>query len=101
MKDIITITKYTIKENITKKSFIISTLIILVLIVAGFNVPNIIKSFNGSETDGVQEKLLIVDNDGIFEGNLELLKQTDFGYQIELQNATFEEIKENSTKNSL
>ena len=73
MRDIITVIKFTMKEMIKRKSFIISTLIILVLIVAGFNVPNIIKSFNGSETDGVQEKLLIVDNDGIFEGNLELL----------------------------
>ena len=94
MRDIITVIKFTMKEMIKRKSFIISTLIILVLIVAGFNVPNIIKSFNGNETDGVQGKLLIVDNEGIFEGNLELLKQTDFGYQIELQNATFEEIKE-------
>lgn len=94
MRDIITVIKFTMKEMIKRKSFIISTLIILVLIVAGFNVPNIIKSFNGNDTDGVQEKLLIVDNEGIFEGNLELLKQTDFGYQIELQNATFEEIKE-------
>ena len=90
MRDIITVIKFTMKEMIKRKSFIISTLIILVLIVAGFNVPNIIKSFNGNETDGVQGKLLIVDNEGIFEGNLELLKQTDFGYQIELQNATFE-----------
>lgn len=91
MKDIITVIKFTMKEMIKRKSFIISTLIILVLIVAGFNVPNIIKSLNGDET---QEKLLIVDNEGVFKGNLELLKQADLGYEIEVQNATFEETKE-------
>lgn len=91
MKDIFTVIKFTIKEMIKRKSFIISTLIILVLIVAGFNVPNIIKSMSGDET---QEKLLIVDSEGIFEGNLELLKQANFGYEIDIQNITFEEIKE-------
>ncbi len=94
MRDIFTVIKFTMKEMIKRKSFIISTLIILVLIVAGFNVPNIIKSFSGNETDGTQGKLLIVDNEGIFEGSLELLKQADFGYEIDVQNATFEEIKE-------
>ena len=94
MRDIITVIKFTMKEMIKRKSFIISTLIILVLIVAGFNVPNIIKSFSGNETDGTQGKLLIVDSEGIFEGSLELLKQADFGYEIDVQNVTFEEIKE-------
>ncbi len=94
MRDIFTVIKFTMKEMIKRKSFIISTLIILVLIVAGFNVPNIIKSFSGNETDGTQGKLLIVDSEGIFEGSLELLKQADFGYEIDVQNVTFEEIKE-------
>ena len=42
MKDIITVIKFTMKDMVKRKSFIISTLIILVLIVIGFNVPNII-----------------------------------------------------------
>ncbi len=90
MKDIITVMKFTIKDMVKRKSFIISTLIILLLIVVGFNIPNIIKSFSG-ETSG--DKLLIVDNENIFEGNLELLKQMDLGYEIEIRNATFDEIK--------
>ena len=40
MKDILTVMKFTIKEMVKRKSFIISTLIILVFIVVGFNVPN-------------------------------------------------------------
>ena len=90
MKDILTVMKFTIKDMVKRKSFIISTLIILILIVVGFNVPNIIKSFSGDDTG---DKLLIVDNENIFEGNLELLKQADLGYEIEIGQLTFDEIK--------
>ena len=48
MKDIFIVTKFTMKDMIKRKSFIISTLIILALIVIGFNIPNIIKMFNGN-----------------------------------------------------
>ena len=91
MKDIITVMKFTIKDIIRRKSFIISTLIILILIIIGFNVPNIIQSFN-NENSG--DKILIADNDNIFEGKLELLKQEDLGYNIEIEQANFEKIKE-------
>ncbi len=91
MKDILTVMKFTIKDMVKRKSFIISTLIILILIVIGFNVPNIIKNIKGEETSS--SKLLIVDNENIFEGSLELLEQTDLGYDIEIGKATFEEIK--------
>ena len=50
MKDIVTVMKFTIKDMVKRKSFIISTLIILLLIIIGFNVPNVIKSFNGDST---------------------------------------------------
>lgn len=91
MKDILTVMKFTINDMIKRKSFIISTIIILVLIVLGFNVPNIIKSFKGE--DATQAKILIVDNEDIFEGNLNMLQQADLGYEIEVGKATFEEIK--------
>ncbi len=91
MKDILTVMKFTIKDMAKRKSFIISTLIILILIVIGFNVPNIIKNIKGENTE---DKLLVVDNGNIFEGNLELLKQMNLGYEIEIGNATFNEIKE-------
>ncbi len=91
MKDIITVMKFTIKDMIKRKSFIISTLIILVLIVIGFNIPNMIKSFKGENTG---DKFLIVDNDNVFEGNLELLKQANLGYDVEIEKADFDEIKQ-------
>jgi len=92
MKDIFIVTKFTMKDMIKRKSFIISTLIILALIVIGFNIPNIIKAFQGDNIS-FGDKLLIVDNENVFEGNLELLKQVDLGYDIEIGKASFEEIK--------
>ena len=91
MRDIITVMKFTIKDMVKRKSFIISTLIILAMIVIGFNIPNIIKAVSG-ENSG--DKSFIVDNENIFEGNLELLKQMDLGFEIEIGQATFDEIKE-------
>ena len=91
MRDILTVMKFTIKDMVKRKSFIISTLIILLLIVIGFNIPNIIKSIKGDDTN---EKLLIIDNEDIFEGNLELIKQAGLDYEIEIGKATFDEVKD-------
>lgn len=91
MKDLITVIKFTMKDMVKRKSFIISTLIILALIVVGFNVPNILKSVKGEDT---QEKLLIVDIQNIFEGSLENVKNMDLGYEIQIENASYDEIKE-------
>ena len=92
MRDILTVMKFTIKDMVKRKSFIISTLIILVLIVVGFNVPNVIKSIKGDNTG---DKFLIVDNKNVFEGTLENLKQMDLGYEFEITNSDlkFEDIK--------
>ena len=92
MRDILTVMKFTMKDMIKRKSFIISTLIILILIVIGFNVPNIIKAVKGDNVS--EDKLLIVDNQNIFEGNLELLKQADLGYEIETGEFSYDEIKQ-------
>lgn len=91
MKDILIVMKFTINDMVKRKSFVISTLIILVLIVIGFNVPNMLKSIKGDDT---KEKLLIVDTQNVFEGRLEELKNTDWQYDIQLGNYTYEEIKE-------
>ena len=93
MRDIFTVMKFTINDMIKRKSFIISTLIILILIVIGFNVPNLIKSFNG---DNSGDKLLIIDSKNVFEGTLENLKQMDLGYEFEVTNEDlkFEDVKQ-------
>ena len=98
MKDLFIVAKFTMKDMLKRKSFLISTLIILIIIVIGFNVPNIIKSFKGED---IQAKLLIVDNDNIFEGNLEMLKNSNLGYDIEVGEATFDEIKSKINNNEI
>ena len=98
MRDIITVMKFTMKDMVKRKSFIISTLIILILIVIGFNIPNIIKNITGGEQES---KLLIVDDENIFEGNLEVIQQADLGYDIELGKATFDEIKAKIEKSEI
>lgn len=93
MKDLFTVIKFTMKDMVKRKSFIISTLIILILIVLGFNVPNIIKSIKGEDT---QDKLLVIDESNLFEGSLENLKLLDLNYDIEIKTSQvkYEEIKE-------
>ena len=91
MRNLLTVISFTMKDMVKRKSFIISTIIILVLIVIGFNVPNIIKAISG---EAYTEKILISDSENIFEGNLELLKEYDLGYELQIENKTYDEIKE-------
>lgn len=91
MRDILTVMKFTMKEMVKRKSYVISTLIILILIVIGFNVPNIIKSIKGDASN--EEKILIVDNENIFDGGLEALKSMNTDYKIEIEKNSYDEIK--------
>ena len=68
MRDILTVAEFTIKEAIKRKSFIISMIIIIGIIVIGFNVPNIINHFSNPNDN--KEKILIMDNDNIFGESL-------------------------------
>lgn len=91
MNDIFTVMKFTMKDMIKRKSFIISTIIILVMIVVGFNVPNIIKAF--SNDDGI-ERIMIVDKDNIYEGNLLTINTMGLNYEVKVSNnASIDEVK--------
>ena len=90
MKDILTVIKFTIKDMAKRKSFIISTLIIMAMIVLGFNIPNIINSMEGENT---KEKLLIVDKQEIFGENLETIKNMTEQYEIQIAQEEIETIK--------
>ena len=91
MKDLFTVMKFTMKDMVKRKSFIISTIIFLVMIIVGFNVPKILKSIKGEDT---VDKLLIVDESNVFEGALESLKKLDTGYEIEIAKLKYDEVKE-------
>lgn len=96
MKDIFVVMKFTMREMLKRKSFIISTIIILVLIVAGFNIPRLIKGINSDVSVEVSgEKVLIVDSNNVFENKLETLKEMlKDDYEITLGNYTYDEIKQ-------
>lgn len=93
MRDLITVAEFTIKDMVKRKSFIISLVIILLLIVIGFNVPNILKLVRGDKDWST--KILLVDSENIFEGTLDSLNQEDSSYKFEVikENIANDEIK--------
>ena len=100
MKDLLIVMNFTMKDMIKRKSFIISTIIFLIMIIVGFNIPNILKAVKG---ENLGDKLLIIDENNVFEGSLETLKNVNIGYEIEISNVNYEEIKskiENEEVNS-
>ena len=92
MRDLITVAGFTIKDIVKKKSFIISMIIILLLIVIGFNIPNILDKVKDDSEEYL--RILLVDNENIFEGTLELLNQDEANYK-------FEVLKENLDNNQI
>ena len=93
MRDLLIVAGFTIKEMVRRKSFIISLVIILVLIVVGFNIPNIINKVKGDSN--WNSKILLVDNENIYQGYLEIVKQGDFNYEFEVanENLTDEDVR--------
>ena len=89
MNDLITVAKFSFKDLVTRKSFIISTIILVLSIIVGFNIPNIIKFFKSNDKD---QKIVISDNYNLYEGSLNDLN--DLGYKVEITNDTIDSMKE-------
>ncbi|MCI8393638.1 MAG: ABC transporter permease, partial [Clostridia bacterium] len=96
MKGLVNVASFTIKDMIKRKSFIVSNIIILLLIVLAFNVPNILDAVSGDNPVEEGTKILIVDADNVFEGSLSMIKDMETGYNAEItnENVNFEQIKE-------
>ena len=96
MKDLFVVAKFTIKDMVKRKSFIISNLIILAIIVLLFNVPRIMDLITGDQEGFSETKMLIVDSENIFEGTLSTLNEMNLGYKISVsdENLSYEDIKE-------
>lgn len=96
MKDLFLVASFTFKDLVKRKSFIISNIIILLIIVLGFNVPGIIKNISSGDENFGKDKITIVDNENIYEGTLEVLAGQDMGYQIEVskEQISIDELKE-------
>lgn len=93
MKDLWIVASYTIQEMVKKKIFLISNFIILLMIVVGFNIPNMISAFHDDESGS---KILVVDYENIFEGTLQSLNAMDLPYEFIIENKeiSFDEIKQ-------
>ena len=102
MRDLWIVASYTIKDMLKKKTFIISNLVIFLIIIVGFNVPNILNMFNEDESSengsALLSKTLIVDEKNIFEGSLETLNTMNLGTQFEITN---EEISIDDVKDKI
>ena len=96
MKDLYVVSKFTIKDMIKRKSFIVSNILILLFIIIACNIPNIIKLIKGDDT---LSKSLIVDNDNIYEGILSDLNSMNLGYNfiVDNNNLSMEDIKKKVT----
>lgn len=96
MKSLFTVISFTIKDMVKRKSFIISNIIILLIIIVGFNVPKLLKGI-----DTAKQKVLILDNSNIFEGKLEDIKTAMEGtnYEIEVDTSSTKEQIEERIKN--
>ena len=102
MRDLWIVASYTIKDMLKKKTFIISNLVIFLIIIFGFNVPNILNMFNEDESSengsALLSKTLIVDEKNIFEGSLETLNTMNLGTEFEI---TDEEISIDEVKDKI
>ena len=96
MKDLFIVAKFTIKDMVKRKSFIISNLIILAIIVLLFNVPKIMDFITGDKDVFSKTSILIVDSENIFQGTLQSLNQQELGYDVKVSNdkLIYDDIKE-------
>ena len=93
MKSLFTIVKFTAKEYIKKKSFIVVNAIMILIIVALCNVPNLINAFGSGEDDD-KLKVQIVDNENILNASSEMFNEIGLDYDIEyFNNKQLEDVK--------
>lgn len=97
MKDLIIVAGFTIKETIKRKTFIISMIIILGIIILGFNIPNIVNSFSNEEE---KTKVLIIDSEDILgETQIQLDNtNTNYDYTITKENLSEKDAKQKIEK---
>lgn len=100
MRKFLYLTGYSIKKKLKSKSFLITNIIILILIVAVANLDSIVKLFGGEFNESIN--IVVVDNTGIayndfklyFEKNKDLIFESNREVEIELSDKDEEEIKE-------
>ncbi|MBK5241457.1 ABC transporter permease [Clostridium sp.] len=108
MKEFLTVLGYTFKENSRKKSFIISTVITLILTVLIISMPAIIKSFDSPEKNETQNSdtnkeepkgiVYVVDSKDILKGNLDKLDEAFLEYEFKSETSDNIDLIKNKIK---
>ena len=96
MRSLLTVIAFTIKDMVKRKSFIISNIIILLIIVIGFNVPKFLSGIKEEST-----KVTVLDNENIFEGRLDNLHEQflELGYDVDVDKESSKEEVQEKVKN--
>ena len=96
MRSLFTVIAFTIKDMVKRKSFIISNIIILLIIVIGFNVP---KFLSGIKSESA--KVTVLDNENIFDNRLDNLHEQflELGYDVEVDKESSREQVQEKVKN--
>lgn len=90
MKDIFTVAKFTAKDMLGRKSFRMSTIIIMLFIIVGCNIPNFLNAINGGD---FSDKVLITDQSNLYDGQLSALQDAIPNYDLVIENRPTEDIK--------
>ncbi|MDD4795983.1 MAG: ABC transporter permease [Bacilli bacterium] len=87
MRNVFIVSKFTALETFKKKAFKITFIILLLLIIIAFNIPNIINLVkNNTDQDDFNETILVIDENNLYEGKLESLNLMQLGYNFEISN---------------
>ncbi len=84
MKDLWTVASFTFQDLVKRKSFIISNIIILLIIVIGFNIPRVLGQFAGEDENFGTTKTTIIDYDNIYGDSLEKTFENNPDYNVEI-----------------
>lgn len=82
MRNLLTIIKYTIKEAVTKKTFIIVNIIMFLIIIGLANVPNIINAFS-SEDSNSDSVVYVLDSNKILVSESTTVKDEQNHFSLE------------------
>ncbi len=91
MKDIFTVMKFTITDMLKRKSFIISSIIILLFIIGGFAT---FKIFTGDPNKKNVITILIHDEENIFNNKLDNLNLKEVGYKFKKIDGDIKKVKD-------
>ncbi|MDD2504802.1 MAG: ABC transporter permease [Bacilli bacterium] len=108
MIDLFTVAKFTATEMFKKKSFQITLIILLLIVIIGFNIPNIMNfinkdSSNNNDNENNKNIVLVIDHENIYQDHLNYLNDMDLmvSFKVSENLKTNEELNELILKNEI